>query len=239
MTDEGDETNQIQRLAVGLNSRIAAESRVAKAQGIAWVCAGTAIALCLTSFGCAFAFVGYSHMLGVGPAAEMTARALADAFRQSKVKAVVSGRMSLSPDSELRLAAGQRVRLNEDAVVKLDPSSSVRIVGNLKVDVPQPSKEQLQLDATTKTNELPFTNYTIFRDVDYDKGQVVTGWNYDLADTTRPRVQYCYYQQIVEKGLSAKYMLAINNSPHVPSALTKVSFNFEGALSNCIWFSGY
>ena len=53
MTDEGDETNQIQRLAVGLNSRIAAESRVAKAQGIAWVCAGTAIALCLTSFGCA------------------------------------------------------------------------------------------------------------------------------------------------------------------------------------------
>jgi hypothetical protein len=138
---------------------------------------------------------------------------------------------------DIRIA--ETVRLNEGAIVKLDPSSSVRIVGNLKVDVPQPSKQQLQLDTKAKTDELPFTNYTIFRDVSYEKGHVVTGWNYDLSDSTRPKVQYCYYQQSVEKGLSAKYTLAVNDSPRRPSALTKVSFNFDGALENCIWFSGY
>jgi hypothetical protein len=96
-----------------------------------------------------------------------------------------------------------------------------------------------QLSTTSKSDELPFTNYTIFRDVDYDKGQVVTGWNYDLVDTVRPKSQMCYYKQNIEKGITAKVMLAINNSPRRPSALTKVSFNFDGALANCIWFSGY
>jgi hypothetical protein len=239
MTDESRDSNGVQRLATALHSRLAAESRVARAQGFAWLCAGAAISLCLAGFGCALAFLGYSHTLAVRPAAEMTAQALAYAMGRTKFKTIVSGRMSLSPNSELTLAAGQTVRLNEGAIVKLDPSSSVRIVGNLKVDVPQPSKQQLQLNATTKTDELPFTNYTIFRDVDYERGHVVTGWNYDLGDTTRPRMQYCYYQQIVEKGLSAKYIVAVNGSPRIPSALTKVSFNFEGALANCIWFSGY
>src|SRR5262245_32603224 len=187
MTSEGAEAEGVQRLATFLNSRLAAESRVARAQAFAWLCGGVAIAVCLAGFGCALALVGYGHTLAVRPAAELTARALADAMQRTKLKTTVSGRMSLSSDSELTLAAGQTVRLNDDAIVKLDPSSSVRIIGNLKVDVPQPSKQQLQLDATTKTDELPFTNYTIFRDVNYERGHVVTGWNYDLSDTTRPR----------------------------------------------------
>jgi hypothetical protein len=239
MTDESDEIGDVERFAAVVNSRLGAESRVARAQAFAWLCGGAAISVCLAGFGCALAFFGYSHMLSVKPAAELTARALSDALQRTKLKTVVSGKMSLSSDSELTLAAGQTVRLSEGAIVKLDPSSAVRIIGNLKVDVPQPSKQQLQLETTTQTDELPFTNYTIFRDVNYEKGHVVTGWNYDLSETTRPKVQYCYYQQMVEKGLSAKYKLAVNNVPRAPSSLTKVSFNFDGALANCIWFSGY
>jgi hypothetical protein len=239
MTGEDGATDEIQRFAAVINSRLAAESLVARAKAFGWLCTGAAIAVCLAGAGCAIALFGYGHMLSVKPAAEMTARALADSLQRTKIKTIVSGRMTLSPESELKLAPGQTVRLNEGAIVKLDPNSSVRVIGNLKVDVPQPSKQQLQLEATTKTDELPFTNYTIFRDVNYEKGHVVTGWNYDLSDAARPKVQYCYYQQTVEKGLSAKYMLAVNDYPRTPSALTKVSFNFEGALANCIWFSGY
>jgi hypothetical protein len=188
---------------------------------------------------CAAAFCGYSHMISVKPAAELTARALVDAFERTRLTTVVSGSMSLAPNSELKLAAGQTVRLNDNAIVKLDPASSVRIVGNLKIDVPQPSKQQLQLDNKGKSDELPFTDYTIFRDVSFEKGYVVTGWNYELSDTTRPKSQICYYQQNLQRGLTAKVTLAVNNSPQRPSALTKVSFNFEGAVANCIWFSGY
>jgi hypothetical protein len=239
MTFDNDGGNEIRGIAAAINSRLAAESRIARAIAFGWLCAGAAIGLCFAGLGCAFGFVGYSHMISVKPSAELTARALVEAFERTKLKTVVVGSMSLAHDSELKLAASQTVHLSEGAIVKLDPSSSVRIVGNLKVDVPQPSKQQLQLDATSKTDELPFTNYTIFRDVNYEKGHVVTGWHYDLSDTARPKTQVCYYQQSVERGLSAKYTLAINNSPQRPSALTKVSFNFDGALANCIWFSGY
>jgi hypothetical protein len=130
------------------------------------------------------------------------------------------------------------VRVEEGTTVKLDPSSSVRVVGDLKIDMPQPSKQQLQLETTSASDELPFTNYTIFRSVGYDSGTVVTGWNYDLTDPLRPKSQYCYYEQKVNKDLSVRYSVAINNSPLAPSPLVKPKFNFDGAVLNCIWFSG-
>src|SRR5215470_2502701 len=109
MIGESGEGNGVQRLATALHSRLAGESRVARAQGFAWLCAGAGISLCLGGFGCALAFIGYSHMLAVRPAAEMTARALADAVQRARLKTIVSGRMSLSPESQLTLAAGQTV----------------------------------------------------------------------------------------------------------------------------------
>jgi hypothetical protein len=234
-----DGENQIQGIAAVINSRLTAESRIARAKSFGWICAGAAIACCFAGAGCAVAFFGYSQLISVKPAAELTAKALVNALERTKLKTTVSGSMSLAPNSEVRLATGQTVRLSEGAIVKLDDNSSVRIIGNLKVDVPQPSKEQLQLDATSKSDQPAFTDYTIFRDVGYEKGHVVTGWHYELSDPTRPRSQLCYYTQSIEKGLSAKYTLAINGSPRKPSALTKVSFNFDGAVANCMWFSGY
>ena len=146
--------------------------------------------------------------------------------------------MSLSPDSELTIAKGQSVRLQEGSSVKLDSSSSVRIVGDLKVNVPQPSKEQLQLDAMSVSKELPFTRYTIFNTATFGQGTVVTGWNFDLSNTTRPTYQRCYYEQVLDKGIAATQTVAVDGAPRRLSALTKLSFDFDGALANCIWFSG-
>jgi hypothetical protein len=167
-------------IAAVVNSRLVAESRIAGALSFAWICGGAAIGILFGAMGCAFAFFGYSHMVSVKPEAELIARALAETFEQARLTTVVSGNMSLAPNSEVRLAPGQTVQLKEGSIVKVDPSSSVRIVGNLKVEVPQPSKQQLQLNTTGKSDELPFTNYTLFREVVYEKVHVVTGWNYDL-----------------------------------------------------------
>jgi hypothetical protein len=186
----------------------------------------------------AAAFYGYSYVVSVKPAAEQAAKALVEALERTQLKTIVSGTMSLAPNSEVKLASGQTVRLEEGTTVKLDPSSSVRVIGDLKIDMPQPSKQQLQLDTTSTNDELPFTNYTVFRSVGYESGVVVTGWNYDLTDHLRPRVQYCYYEQNVNKDLSVRYTIAVNNSPLPPSPLVKPKFNFDGAVSNCIWFSG-
>jgi hypothetical protein len=237
MTDRRD-SDDLGGFAAVITSRLAAESRIARAIGFAWLCGGWAIACGLIGSGLALAFLGYSYMISVGPAAELTAKALGDAFKRAELRTIVSGSMSLSPESELTLASGQTVRLQEGAVVKLDSSSSVKIVGDLKVDIPQPSKQQLQLDATTGNKELPFTRYTIFNTATFGSGTVVTGWAFDLSDTTRPTFQRCYYEQTLDKGIAATQTVAIDGSARRPSALTKLSFDFDGAFSNCIWFSG-
>jgi hypothetical protein len=87
-------------------------------------------------------------------------------------------------------------------------------------------------------DQLPFTSDTIFRSVGYGSGRVETGWNYDLSDTTRPRTQYCSYIQDIAKGAQVKDVIAVNGFPHRPSPLGKLSFDFDGAVANCIWFSG-
>jgi hypothetical protein len=237
MNLDNDEKIDVGGLAAVINSRLGAEARVAKAIAFGWLCGGAAISLLLTGLGVAAALYGYSYMLSVKPAAEQTAKALVEALGRTELKTVVSGTMSLSPDSELKLASGQTVKLNEGATVKLDPKSSVRVVGDLNVEFPQPSKQQLQVDATSGSNELPITDYTIFKSVKFGSGYVVSGWNYELSDTMRPKLQYCYYGQSIDEGLSTNHYIAIDGSPLKPSQLMKLSFNFDGALANCIWSS--
>jgi hypothetical protein len=52
-------------------------------------------------------------------AGDEVAQALADALQRSDIKTTISGRMSLAPDSELRLATGQTVRLEDGTTLKL------------------------------------------------------------------------------------------------------------------------
>jgi hypothetical protein len=235
MSPKTDEGFDVGGLAAVINSRLAAEARVAKALGFGWICGGVTIAFCLSSIGIAFALFGYSYLISVKPASEQIAKALVEAFERAEFKTSVSGTMSLSPNSELRLAAGQTVKLAEGTTVKLDPNSSVRVVGDLKM--PQPSSRQLQPN-TMSGDQLPFTSYTIFRSVGYGSGGVETGWSYDLSDTTRPRSQYCSYIQSIGKGAQVKDIIAVNGFPRRPSPLVKASFDFDAAVANCIWFSG-
>ena len=235
----GDGDNRdVTSFATVINSRLAAEARISRAMAFGWMCSGWAIASCLIGIGVAAALFGYSFMISVGPASEQIALALRDAFARAELKTSVTGTLSLTPGSELTLAPNQTLKLAEGAVVKLDPNSSVRIVGDLKVDVPQPSKQQLQLDATSVSKELPVTEYTVFKTVVFGTGYVVTSWNFEPSDTARPNYQRCYYEQALDRGLAATQTIAVDGSPRPVSALAKLPFDFEGALAGCTWFSG-
>lgn len=220
-----------------INSRLAADARVAKAVAFGWLCGGTAIAFCLSGLGVAAALYGYSLMVSAQPAAEQTAKVLVEAFNRAELKTSVTGTMSLSPDSEVKLRDGQTVKIEEGATVNLDPASSIRVVGNLKIGIPQPSQQQLQLETTSKSNDVPFTSYTIFRSVSFQTGYVETGWSFELSDPTRPRIQYCKFILPVGKGASRNFLLAVNDAPRRATS-TALPFNFDQAAANCIWFSG-
>jgi hypothetical protein len=127
--------------------------------------------------------------------------------------------------------------MEEGATVRLDPASSIRVIGDLKIDIPRPSQQQLQLETTSKSNDVPFTSYTIFKSVGFQTGTVETGWDFELANPTQPRLQYCKFIQPVGKGTSTSFILAVNAASR-RSTSTKVPFNFDQAVANCIWFSG-
>jgi hypothetical protein len=233
--EDGNES--LVTFAATLNSRVEAEARIKKAIAFGWLCGGCAIAVCLISAGFAAALLGYSYMISINPSAEIAAKALGNAFQKAQIKTSVSGTMALA-NAEVSLAKDQSVKLAEGSVVKLDPASSVRVTGDFKTDVPQPSKRQLQLDATTNSKDLPFTRYTVFKSAPFGTGVVVTGWNFELSDTSKPLMQRCYYEQILDKGVAATQTIAIDGAARRPSALTKLTFDFDGALGNCTWFSG-
>jgi hypothetical protein len=228
----------IESFAAVLSSRAAADARVARAAGFGWLCGGCALAACLIGAGAAVALWGYSVMQSITPAAEITAAAIAQAFERAELKTSVSGTMSLPENSELTLASNQSVKIEDGSTIKLDPASTIRVVGDLKLDVPQPSRQQLQLDTTSGSKELPFTKFTIFKYTKFGAGGVVTGWNFELTDPSRPTIQRCYYEEVISGGVSASQTLAFNGAPRPPSALAKLSFDFDGALANCTWFSG-
>jgi hypothetical protein len=235
MSDPSD----IDQFAATINSRLGADARIASAIAFGWRCGGYAIGLCLTSVGALLAFYGYSFMISTKPSADLTAKAIADAFRKAELHTSVKGLVELKPNSEVSLAPGQAVQVGSSEPLKLDSNSTVRVVGDLKVDIPQPSKEQLQLDATSAAKDVPFTRYTIFKSTSFGAGTVTTAWSYDLSDPNRPTGQRCYYEQTLGKGISVNQTLAFDAAPRRPPASKKLSFDFDGAVASCIWFSGY
>ena len=111
MTTRFDEQVDVSSLAAMINSRLAAEARIARAAAFVWVCAGAA--LVLAGLGSTFAFLGYSRIISVSPAAELVGHALVNALEHSKLTTTVTGTMSLAPGVELKLASNQRVSLND------------------------------------------------------------------------------------------------------------------------------
>lgn len=220
-----------------LNARIGAEARVARAKAFGLNAAGLGLCTALWGVGIGFAFFGYSKTTSSEAAANKIASAVTEGISRAQVKTIVGGTMTLAPTAELRVADGQTISLDPSTTVRLDPDTTIKVVGDFKVDVPQPSKEQLQVDATSSSKELPSTRYTVFRFVRFGSGSVVTAWNFELTDTATPNFQRCYYEETLSGGVSAIQNIAFNGLPKPPNALNKLSFDFDGAVANCIWFA--
>ncbi|MET4374801.1 hypothetical protein ABIA99_007533 [Bradyrhizobium sp. LB12.1] len=220
-----------------LNARIGAEARIARAKAFALNAAGLGLCAALWGVGIGFAFFGYSKTTSSEAAANKIASAVTEGISRAQVKTIVGGTMTLAPTAELRIADGETVSLDPSTTVRLDPDTTIKVVGDFKVDVPQPSKEQLQVDATSTSKEFPSTRYTVFRFVRLGSGSVVTAWNFELTDTTTPNFQRCYYEETLSSGVSAIQDIAFNGQPKPPNALNKLSFDFDGAVANCTWFA--
>jgi hypothetical protein len=100
---------------------------------------------------------------------------------------------------------------------------------------PTPTKAQLGSDAAPASKAAVNTTFTVFKQVPYLDGQIVTGWNFkDSAE--QPYQQYCYFSRRSNEAkgqVEIKIDLAMDGKT-LPQP-QKSDVNLEILARNCVW----
>ena len=198
-------------LASAVNARIKSDARLHNAQAALYRLAGLGLAVALTGAGIGAALYGYAQTRGPAADAEVVAQAVA---------AALSG-----------------LTLKAEGTVKLDPDARLATGGGGPSEVPRPTEAQLGGGAVPVSQAAVLTNFTVFKNVPYGSGQVVTGWNFTSSDQKAPAHQYCYYSEQID-GTSKVTIDLGENGRSVAQTRGRANVDPRVAYSNCVWFKG-
>jgi hypothetical protein len=199
-------------LAQHVNGRLRAESRIIAARAFLFRAIGAGAFAALAGIGVGAASYGYAYMSQYESAAERIASAMQAALSDVTLK--TKGEVTLT-DNTLKL----------EGVPK----------GN---SVPTPTQAQLGQDAAPASKAPVNTTFTVFKQVPYMDGQIVSGWNF-RANEDKPFQQYCYFSRRSNepKGqVEIKIDLAMDGK--VLPQPVKSDVNLAILASNCVWFDG-
>lgn len=98
----------------------------------------------------------------------------------------------------------------------------------------RPSENQLARDARPASNAKPVTDYIIFKDVPFGKGQVVTGWKYKDNQQDEPSQQFCYYSEALNLSSEILVWLGYDGRFRQPES-PPPTLDVGAAFSNCVW----
>lgn len=203
-------TSENRVLASAVNSRIRAESRKQNAQAAMYRFAGLGLLCAFAGGGLGLAFYGYSWISDPTSQTDKIARTVA--------------------------AAMSTVTFKTEGTVKLDPDSKIEVAGGHS-DVPTPTAAQLGDGTGPDSKAAVATNFTVFKNVPYSQGQVVTGWNFDSGNQKAPSHQYCYYSEQID-GTSKVTVDLGENGRMMPQAKARTNVDPNVAFKNCVWFKG-
>jgi hypothetical protein len=184
--------------------------------------------------GIGFAFFGYSYITdGRGQAQKM-----ADAMVQALEKAqlTTTGDVKLADESTVGLAPGGQVTLAPNSTVRVDSSSTLKVAGFVNSDTHSTAAPPPVQAAPSPQNKV-VTQYTTFKTVSFDKGQVVTGWNFDNSNQINPANQYCYYGEKSNELVQVRIELG-RNGAMIENFTTRPGVDLIAAFNHCVWFSG-
>ena len=198
-------------LASSVNARIKSDARLLNARAALYRLAGIGLVCALTGVGIGAAFYGYSYTND-------------PTFPTEKVANTVAAALS-------------KVTLKTEGTVKLDPDAKVEVGGAPRSEVPTPTAAQLGAGTSPDSKAPVLTNFTVFKNVPYGSGQVVTGWNFSSSEQKSPNHQYCYYSEQID-GTSKVTIDLGENGRSLPQAKARVNVDPTIAYSNCVWFKG-
>lgn len=200
-------------LAQSVNGRLRAEARMVAARAFLFRSLGAGAFAALAGAGLGAAFYGYATMNQFDSAAEKIAAAMQTALSDVTLK--TKGEVTLT-DNVLKLEGGL-------------PKQAAS---------PTPTKAQLGNDAAPASKATVNTSFTVFKQVPYMDGQIVTGWNFK-ANEDAPFQQYCYFSRRTneQKGqVEIKIDLAMDGKT-LPQPV-KSDVNLAILASNCVWHDG-
>ncbi len=214
----GNKTNR--DLAGAVNARVTADARMIAAKAMLIRLGAVGLLGLMIGAGVALACLGYARIRDANGAAERLAGVLAAALEKATMHA------RLDPDASVHVDPG--------ATVGLDPNARVRLAD--APALPRPTAAQLRQEAQPPSKNAVQTNYTVFKNVKFGAGEVVTGYNF-APDGTVPERQYCYYangaadQSYVTTPIGANGRFVAPLRP--PEGLDPAK-----AAAECVWFDG-
>ena len=99
----------------------------------------------------------------------------------------------------------------------------------------KPTAEQLGTDAIPASKAAVATNFTVFKNVPLNAGQVVTGWNFASSTQPQPTHQYCYYSEQID-GTSKVTIDLGENGRALPQSKARANVDPALAYQSCVWF---
>ena len=203
-------------LAQNVNGRLRAESRIVFARAFLYRAIGAGAFVLLAGAGIGAASYGYATMNQFDSAAEKIASAMQTALADVTLR--TKGEVTLT-DNTLKIENLPAPQRQEAAVIA-------------------PTKAQLGAEAAPASKAPVNTTFTVFKQVPYLDGQIVTGWNFkDSSD--KPFQQYCYFSRRTNeaKGLvEIKIDLAMDGK--ILPQPQKSDVNLEILGRNCVWHDG-
>lgn len=197
-------------LAQQVNTRLRADASYVAARAFLFRALGLGAFLCLTGAGIGAAAYGWATMNQFDTAAEKIAAAMQAALADVTLK--TKGEVTLT-----------------DNTLKLE--GLPKITGG----PPTPTKAQLGEQASPASKAQVNTTFTVFKQVPYLDGQIVTGWNFkDGAE--QPYQQYCYFSRRSNESkgqVELKIDLAMDGKT-LPQP-QKSDVNLEILSRNCVW----
>ncbi|MEN3211299.1 hypothetical protein PUR23_14860 [Methylorubrum populi] len=209
---EGTHENIV--LAQHVNGRLRAEARMHFARAFLLRAVGVGAFSALAGIGIGAACYGYAYMNQFDSAAEKIASAMQTALADVTLK--TKGEVTLT-DNTLKLEGLPAQKANA---------------------VPTPTKAQLGADAAPASQAPVNTTFTVFKQVPYLDGQIVTGWNFK-ANEERPFQQYCYFSRRSNESkgqVEIKIDLAMDGKT-LPQP-QKSDVNLGILATNCVWHDG-
>jgi hypothetical protein len=231
-------------LAQAVNSRITADAIMLSAKSTLWRLTGLGAMCALIGAGVGGVFFGYSYIHDPRTSAEKMATAFVEALEKSTLK--MTGEVKLDPQATVKLDAGAQVKVDpmstvrldaSNTVVRLDPNAAVKVQGGNNDDIPRPTQNQLRFNTLPPSKVPVVTNYTVFKNVAYSKGTVMTGWNFSSNEEAAPSREYCYYTETINDGVGVRIDLATNGQ-FIQKGQSPAAFDRRSAAASCVWFGG-